>query len=80
MHERNFFKSRASEEQLSLIAGNLAQLYKSGIPITTALELVSDISYNKIYKECEHPEKQKEENGECLLILYGECEVVDDER
>ena len=36
--------------------------------------------YNKIYKECEHTEKQKEENGECLLILYGECEVVDDER
>lgn len=51
MDERKLFKSRVSEEQLSLIAGNLAQLYKNGIPIATALELVSDISYNKIYKE-----------------------------
>lgn len=51
MQQRNLFKSRASEEQLSLIAGNLAQLYKSGIPVTTALELVSDISYDKIYKK-----------------------------
>ena len=45
-----FFKPKVSEEQLSLIAGNLAHLYKNGIPIVTALELVSDISYNKIYK------------------------------
>lgn len=51
MKKRKLFKSRVSEEQLSLIAGNLAQLYKNGIPIATALELVSDFSYNKIYKE-----------------------------
>lgn len=49
--ERKFFKPRVNEEQLSLIAGNLAQLYKNGIPIVKALELVSDISYNKTYKE-----------------------------
>lgn len=44
------FKSKVNEEQLSLIASNLAQLYKDGIPITTALELVSDILPNKTYK------------------------------
>jgi type IV pilus assembly protein PilC len=51
MQDRKLFKSRASEEQLALIADNLAQLYKNGIPIAAALELVSDISYNKTYKE-----------------------------
>ncbi|HEX9027399.1 MAG TPA: type II secretion system F family protein [Clostridium sp.] len=44
------FKSKVNEEQLSLIASNLAQLYKDGIPITTALELVADILPNKTYK------------------------------
>lgn len=51
LRERKLFKPRVNEEQLSLIAGNLAQLYKNGIPIAAALELVSDISYNKTYKE-----------------------------
>lgn len=51
IEEMKFFKPKVSEEQLSLIAGNLAHLYKNGIPIVTALELVSDISYNKIYKD-----------------------------
>ncbi|WP_160688833.1 type II secretion system F family protein [Clostridium sp. C2-6-12] len=54
MKERNLFKPRVNEEQLVLIAGNLAQLYKNGIPIAAALELVSDISYNKVYKESLH--------------------------
>jgi len=44
------FKAKVNEEQLSLIASNLAQLYKDGIPITTALELVADILPNKTYK------------------------------
>lgn len=44
------FKSKVNEEQLSLIASNLAQIYKDGIPITTALELVADILPNKTYK------------------------------
>ncbi len=44
------FKHRVNEEQLSLIAGNLSQLYKDGIPITTALELIVDILSNKRYK------------------------------
>ena len=51
MNERKILKARVNEEQLSLIAENLAQLYKNGISIATALELVSDISYNKIYKD-----------------------------
>lgn len=51
LKQRKLFKPRVNEEQLSLIAGNLAQLYKNAIPIAAALELVSDISYNKIYKE-----------------------------
>lgn len=50
IQERQLFKSKVNEEQLSLIAGNLAQLYKDGIPITTALELISDILHNKVYK------------------------------
>jgi type IV pilus assembly protein PilC len=44
------FKSKVNEEQLSLITSNLAQIYKDGIPITTALELVADILPNKTYK------------------------------
>lgn len=49
--EKKLFKPRVNEEQLALIAGNIAQLYKNGIPIATALELVSDVSYSKSYKE-----------------------------
>lgn len=48
--EMHLFKPKANEEQLALITGNLAQLYKDGIQITTALELVSDIMHNKAYK------------------------------
>lgn len=44
------FKSKVNDEQLSLIASNLAQIYKDGIPITKALELVADILPNKTYK------------------------------
>lgn len=44
------FKNKVNEEQLSLITGNLAQLYKDGIPITTALELIADTVPNKAYK------------------------------
>ncbi|MCE5221422.1 MAG: type II secretion system F family protein [Clostridium sp.] len=44
------FKTKVNEEQLSLIASNLAQLYKDGISITAALELVADILPNKTYK------------------------------
>ncbi|AWK52409.1 type II secretion system F family protein [Clostridium beijerinckii] len=47
---RLLFKPKVNEEQLSLIASNLAQIYKDGIPITTALELVADILPNKTYK------------------------------
>jgi len=44
------FKAKVNEEQLSLITSNLAQIYKDGIPITTALELVADVLANKTYK------------------------------
>lgn len=46
---RPLFKQKVNEEQLALIAGNLAQIYKDGIPITIALELVADSLSNKIY-------------------------------
>ena len=50
LKSRPLFKQKVNEEQLSLIAGNLAQIYKDGIPITTALELVYDSLSNKAYK------------------------------
>lgn len=50
IQEMHLFKPKANEEQLALITGNLGQLYKDGIQITTALELVSDIMDNKAYK------------------------------
>jgi type IV pilus assembly protein PilC len=50
IQEMHLFKPKANEEQLALITGNLAQLYKDGIQITAALELVSDIMHNKTYK------------------------------
>lgn len=48
--EMHLFKDKVNEEQLAIIAGNLAQLYKDGIQITIALELISDIMQNKAYK------------------------------
>ena len=45
------YKSKVKEDQLLLIASNLAQIYKDGIPITTALELVADTLPNKTYKK-----------------------------
>lgn len=50
LKSRPLFKQKVNEEQLSLIAGNLAQIYKDGIPITIALELVSDSLSSKAYK------------------------------
>lgn len=47
---RNLIKNNINEKQLSLIAGNLAQIYKAGIPITKALDLVSETLPDKIYK------------------------------
>lgn len=44
-------RNKMDEEQLSLIAGSLAQIYKDGIQISTALELVEDALSNKIYKK-----------------------------
>lgn len=51
IQKKLFFKPKADEQQLALIAGNLAQIYKDGIPITTALELVADVLHNKTYKD-----------------------------
>ncbi|WP_026886463.1 type II secretion system F family protein [Clostridium beijerinckii] len=45
------FKHKVNEEQLALISGSLAQIYKDGIRITEALDLVADILSNKIYKD-----------------------------
>ena len=42
-------KKKADEKQLAFIAENLAQIYKAGIPITDAIELIIDISPNKTY-------------------------------
>lgn len=47
---RSLFKQKVNEEQLALISGNLAQIYKDGIPVTIALELVADSLSNKVYK------------------------------
>lgn len=47
---RKLFKHKVKERQLSLIAGSLAQIYKAGIPITTALDLVSETLPDKVYK------------------------------
>ena len=41
---------KVNYEQLSLIAGNLAEIYKDGISISNGLELVIDTTNNKIYK------------------------------
>ncbi|MFW2487609.1 type II secretion system F family protein [Clostridium chromiireducens] len=43
-------KNKVDERQLSLVAGSLAQIYKDGISITSAIELVADVLSNKIYK------------------------------
>ena len=44
------FNKKTSDEQLSLISDNLAEIYKNGIPINTAIELVEDVITNKSYK------------------------------
>ncbi|EHI99723.1 Type II secretion system F domain containing protein [Clostridium sp. DL-VIII] len=47
---RGIFKQKADEKQLAFIAENLAQMYKAGIPIAMAVELVIDILSNRVYK------------------------------
>lgn len=49
--EKFRFKHKKNDKQLALIAGSLAQIYKDGIRITEALDLVADIVSNKIYKD-----------------------------
>ncbi|NMF04028.1 type II secretion system F family protein [Clostridium beijerinckii] len=44
-------KHKTDEKQLALISGSLAQIYKDGIRITEALDLVADILSSKIYKD-----------------------------
>lgn len=43
-------RNKVNEKQLSLISGSLAELYKDGITITFALELISDTTPDKAYK------------------------------
>lgn len=50
MNKITLLFNKKSEEQLSLISGNLAQIYKNGIPINTGIELLEDVITNKLYK------------------------------
>lgn len=42
--------NKKSNDQLALISGNLAKVYKNGIPINTGIELIEEVTTNKIYK------------------------------
>jgi hypothetical protein len=35
--------------------------------------------YENYSGECEHPDYPQNETGDCLLELYGECELMDGE-
>lgn len=50
MNKVNLLFNKKSDEQLSLISDNLAQIYKNGIPINTGIELVEEVITNKPYK------------------------------
>jgi len=45
------FKSNMNEEVLALICGNLAEIYKDGISIDYAIEIIYDAIFDKTYKE-----------------------------
>lgn len=47
---KKIFRQKVDEKQLAFIAGNLAQIYKAGISIAAALELVIDILPSRVYK------------------------------
>lgn len=47
---RKIFKPKVNEKQLAFIAENLAKIYKAGIPINVALELIIDILPHRAYK------------------------------
>lgn len=51
LNERKLFKYKVKEKQLFLIAGNLADIYKTGIPITIALTLVRESLPDRVYQQ-----------------------------
>lgn len=65
-------KHTRNDEQLSLIAGSLAQIYKDGIRITEALELVADITPNKIYKDSLYRVLSLIKNGNSLSQSFAQ--------
>jgi len=65
-------RNKANERQLSLIAGSLAQIYKDGIPITFAIELVADILPNKLYKNSLISILESVKNGKSLSQAFAE--------
>jgi type IV pilus assembly protein PilC len=66
-----FFKKEADEEQLSLITGNLAQIYKDGIPINLALQLVADTTQNKMYRNSLYKVMEFVMEGNSLSEAFG---------
>lgn len=54
-HFRNtyleIFKSKVNEEVLGLICGNIAEMYKDGVNIDYAIEIIYDVVFDNAYKE-----------------------------
>ena len=63
---------KVNYEQLSLIAGNLAEIYKDGISISNGLELVIDTTNNKIYKNSLYGVLENIKNGKSLSESFKE--------
>ncbi|SFC96347.1 type II secretion system F family protein [Clostridium uliginosum] len=73
--KKHFFQMRfnkVSSKELSLIAGNLAQLYKDGIAINDALDLVQEVTLNKEYKNSLSKVLRSIEDGKSLSKAFGE--------
>lgn len=67
---------KVNEEQLALISGNLAQLYKDGISINTALELIEEVISNKSYKNSLSKVLSSIKEGKTLSEGFKEFEYL----
>ncbi|MBW6410927.1 type II secretion system F family protein [Clostridium weizhouense] len=70
----NFIKnnfSKVNYRELSLISGNLAHLYKDGIPINDAIGLIKEVTLNRSYKESLEKVVDLIQEGKSLSEAFG---------
>lgn len=68
--------NRVDYNSLSLIAGNVASLYKEGIPVLTMIDLLVELPVNKSYKESLMGIKKSIIDGKALSDSFNEFDFL----